>query len=261
MRSLRIFFHGGLVAYRGLFNWAHPSIYIPTMLGAPLFQILFFAYLGRYSGLADDDFFVAGNAIVVSAMAGVYGMVMMIANERQLGTLSSVLATPANRLALFCGRMLPVIANGLFVSAFGFGVGFVLLGFRVPAGGLPALAVTVAVAAASGTAFGLVLGAVAMRANDLWISSNLAYYLLLLLCGANVPLSVLPDWLAAVGRALPFTHGIEAVRRLEAGAPISDVAGLIGREALTGAAYAGLGYALLWLFEAEGRRRASLAAA
>jgi ABC-2 type transport system permease protein len=90
-----------------------------------------------------------------------------------------------------------------------------------------------------------------------WVGSNLAYYLLLL-CGVNVPLERLPDWLAAVGRALPLTHGIQAARRLAAGAQLSDVAGLLGREALVGATYAALGYLLLRLFEAESRRRASL---
>ena len=52
-------------------------------------------------------------------------MTLMIANERNYGTLSPILATPANRIALFLGRALPVIANGLFVSIFGFAVGLV----------------------------------------------------------------------------------------------------------------------------------------
>ena len=69
MRSfVRVFFIGGVIAYRGLFNWIRPAMYIPTMLIGPLFQILFFAYLGRYSGLKDDAFFVVGNAIQASAM-------------------------------------------------------------------------------------------------------------------------------------------------------------------------------------------------
>ena len=54
----RIFFIGGVIAYRGLFNWIAPAYYIPTMLLGPIFQILFFSYLGRYSRLGDDTFFV-----------------------------------------------------------------------------------------------------------------------------------------------------------------------------------------------------------
>jgi ABC-2 type transport system permease protein len=258
MTFLRVLLVGGGIAYRALFNWLHPTIYIPTMLGMPLFQMLFFAHLGRYSGLADDTFFVVGNAVQASAMAGVYGMVMTIANERQLGTLSAVLATPANRLALFCGRALPLVANGLLVSAFGFAAGLLLLDFHLPAGAVPALAAALTSTPASCAGCGLALGAVGLRARDVWVGSNLAYYLMLLLCGVNVPLERLPDWLAAVGGALPLTHGIQAARQLAAGAHLSDVAGLLGREALVGAAWAALGYGLLRLFEAESRRRASL---
>ena len=139
MTNVRIFFLGGLFSYRALFNWISPLLYVTTMLGSPLFQILFFAYLGRYAGLQDDTFFVVGNAIQVSAMAGIYGMTMTIANERQFGTLQPLLATPANRIALFLGRALPVIFNGLIVSAFGFGVGLLLLDFSLAWSAIPPL--------------------------------------------------------------------------------------------------------------------------
>src|ERR671911_512317 len=108
-RAARVFFVGGRISYRALFNWISPGMYVTTMLGSPLFQILFFVYLGRYAGSQDDDFFVVGNAIQIAAMSGIYGMTMGIANERQFGTLQPLLATPANRLAIFAGRALPFI--------------------------------------------------------------------------------------------------------------------------------------------------------
>ena len=127
---LRIFFIGGLIAYRGLFNWIRPSMYIPTMLIGPIFQILFFAYLGRYSRLKNDAFFVVGNAMQASAMSAVFAGTMTIANERSYQTLSPLLASPANRFAVFMGRSLPVLASGLVVSAWGFLMGRLLL--RLP---------------------------------------------------------------------------------------------------------------------------------
>ena len=48
---VRTFFIGGGIAYKGLFNWIRPSMYIPTMLIGPIFQILFFAKLGQYAGV------------------------------------------------------------------------------------------------------------------------------------------------------------------------------------------------------------------
>ena len=49
--GLRVFFVGGLMSYRALFNWLSPWILVPSFLVAPLFQILLFTYVGRAAGL------------------------------------------------------------------------------------------------------------------------------------------------------------------------------------------------------------------
>ena len=92
----------------------------------------------------------------------------------------------------------------------------------------------------------------------MFLVANPAYFLMLLLCGVNVPLGALPGWLEAVGRALPLTHAIEAAREVAAGATLGDVGGLIAREAAIGAGYAAAAYVLLRFFEEESRRRATL---
>ena len=88
---------GGLIAYRGLFNWIRPAMYIPTMLGSPLFQLIFFTKLGEYAHAQSADFYIVGNSVQVCAMSAVYGMTMAVANERWFGTLGPLLASPANR--------------------------------------------------------------------------------------------------------------------------------------------------------------------
>jgi ABC-2 type transport system permease protein len=258
VNNLRVFFIGGYIAYRALFNWIHWSIYVPTMLGSPIFQILFFAYVGRYAGLQDDAFFVVGNAVQVAAMAGIYGMALTIGGERWTQTLSPLLASPANRFALFIGRMLPNYVNGLVVSAFGFVVGWALLDFDPPLSSLPTLALCVLVSTAACTALGLLVGSIGLRARDVMFLANLVYFLLLLFCGVNVPLDELPGWMEAVGRSLPLTHGIEAAREAAAGAPLSEVDHLLATEAAIGAVYAFVAYGLFRYFEADGRRRATL---
>jgi ABC-2 type transport system permease protein len=258
VRFLRVFFIGGLIAYKALFNWLKPSIYIPTMLGSPLFQILFFAYLGRFSGVGNDAFFVVGNAVQACAMSSIYGMTMTIANERFFGTLAPLLASPANRLALFLGRAVPVVVNGLVVSIFGFCVGLVFLRFDLSAGQVPALGVVLLVTVTSCTCFGMLLGSIGLRARDVFFISNAVYWLMLLLCGVNVPLSALPGWLQAIGRAVPLTHGIAAARLVAAGGSLSDVGGLVGAELGIGAVYGLVAYGLFRFFEFEARRSASL---
>ena len=256
--NLRVFFVGGYISYRALFNWMHWSHYIPTMLGAPLFQVLFFAYVGRFAELQNDEFFVTGNAVQLSAMAGVYGMAMTIGGERWTQTLSPLLATPANRLPLFLGRALPLIANGIITSAFAFTVGALLLDFDLPARQIPALAVVVVASAFACTSLGLVVGALGLRGRDVFFLANLVVYLLVLFSGANIPIDSLPEWMQQVSRVIPLTHGIEAAREIADGATLADVSDLVWTELGIGAAYAALGYALFKLFESEGRRRASL---
>jgi ABC-2 type transport system permease protein len=255
---LRLFFLGGLFSYRALFNWITPLMYVTTMLGGPFFQILFFAYLGRYAGVQDDTYFVVGNAVQVSAMAGIYGMTMTIANERQFGTLQPLLATPASRIALFLGRSLPLIANGLVVSAFGFVVGLALLDFSLGWSAVAPLAVVVCVTVASCTALGMLLGSIGLRARDVFFASNLVYFVTLLVSGVNIPVEVLPGWLEAIGRMVPLTHGIEAAREIAGGATLGEVSGLVWTELGIGIAYAATAFLLFRLFEVEGRRRASL---
>ncbi|MFN2388564.1 MAG: ABC transporter permease [Actinomycetota bacterium] len=258
MRTARVFFIGGLISYRALFNWIRPAVYVPTMLGSPIFQILFFAHLGRYSGLRNDAFFVVGNAVQVCAMSSIYGSTMAIGNERWMGTLPSLLASPANRMALFLGRALPYILNGIVISVFGFGVGLTLLDFDLGAHQVPALLAVVTVTVISTTFFGLLMGSIGLRARDVFFVANLIYYLMLLFCGVNVPLATLPGWMSSIGRALPLTHGIEAARAVAAGAGLPAVGHLVRTEIVIGLFYGAAAYLLFRYFEDEARRRATL---
>jgi ABC-2 type transport system permease protein len=257
-RWLSTFFIGGLIAYRGLFNWIRPAMYIPTMLGSPLFQLIFFTKLGQFAHAESRDFYIVGNSVQVCAMSSVYGMTMAVANERWFGTLGPLLASPANRAAVFLGRGVPVLANGLLVSAFTFGAGVLLLGFRPGAGSIPALAVIVLVTVTSCTCFGMLLGSIGLRAKDFFFAANLAYFLMLLFCGVNVPLASLPGWMSAVGRCLPLTHGIAAAREVAAGRSLGSVAGLVWTELGVAVAYAVAAYLLFRVLERESRRTAVL---
>jgi len=255
---LSIFFVGGMIAYRGLFNWIRPALFIPTMLGSPLFQLIFFTKLGEFAHAESRDFYIVGNATQVCAMSAVYGMTMAVANERSFGTLGPLLATPANRAAVFLGRGLPVFANGLLVSAFTFLAGAVFLGFRPGLDTVPALTVVVIVTAASCTAFGMLLGSIGLRAKDYMFAANLAYFLMLLFCGVNIPLDQLPTWMSDIGRCLPLTHGIAAAREVAGGASLGSVSDLVLTEAAVGISYAIAAYFLFRFLERESRRSAVL---
>jgi len=145
MTSLRILFIGGAIAYRALFNWLSPWIFVPTFLIAPIFQILLFVYIGRSANVRSDEFYVIGNALQYAAIPCIFDMSSTITDERYQQTLGFILVSPARRLPLFLGRSLPVIVNGIFVSAFAFVVGGLIVGIHVPASAVAPLALVIAV--------------------------------------------------------------------------------------------------------------------
>jgi ABC-2 type transport system permease protein len=258
MKTLRLITVGGTIAYRALFNWTSPGMFIGTLLIGPLFQLLFFAYLGRQLQVADDRFYIVGNAVLTASLACVFGGTMAVANERRYGTLGHVLLSPRSRTVIFWGRVLPYAGNGLLIAVFTLGAGALLLGLRIPLGALPGLFLAMAAGSLACGFFGLTLGALGLRFRDVWVISNVAVALLVLVTGVNVPRAGLPHWMVVVGQGLPITHAAEAARQLAAGNGLAAAAPALGRELLVGAGYAVLAAALLKFFEAESRRRASL---
>jgi ABC-2 type transport system permease protein len=254
----RVFWYGGRMSYGMLFNWARPSIYIPTLIGGPTFQLLFFAALGSYATNRSPAYFAIGNAVQVSALAGVFGMTMAIANERWFGTLPAILATPANRVALFAGRFMPFVLNGLLVSLYAFALGVIFLGVRLAPGSLAVASLALLVTVFSCTAIGALQGAVSLRLRDGLFGANLVTMAILLFCGVNIPLHELPGWMQVVGNLLPFTHGLEAVRQAADGAGFAQVGGLIGIEALVGVTYAVAAFVLFTYLERSARANATL---
>jgi len=258
MSAARVALIGGLISFRGLFGWLHPAIFVPTLIVPPVFQVLFFAYLGRAAELESDTFYVVGNSIQLAALPGLFAISHAINGERKSQTLASLLASPASRVALFLGRGLPVMAIGVTVSLFSFAVGALLLDVDVAARALPSLAFAMVAAAFSCTALGVAHAAVGLRVREMAVFSNLVFAILLVFCGVNVPLDDLPGWMSAAAQGLPVTHAVEAGREIVAGGSLDSVAGLLVTELAIGVAYLVVGLALLRHFEYVARHRATI---
>ena len=255
---LRIFFVGGITAYRGLINWLSPWIFVPTLIVAPIFQILLFVYIGRSAGVQSDEFFVIGNAVQYASIPCLFSMTHAIAGERYQQTLAYILVSPAGRLPLFLGRALPVICNAMLVAAFSLVVSGLLLGIDVPASAWAPIALVIVVSSFACTGLGLICAALGLRIRETAVLNNVIFGLLLIFTGANVPIDELPGWMQAISNRIPLTHGIEAARELADGSSIGDVDGLIATEFAIGVVYTLVGYAALRVMEHESRKRASI---
>jgi ABC-2 type transport system permease protein len=182
----RIFFVGGLISYRALFGFLNPWIFVPSLLVAPIFQILLFVYIGRSAGLESDEFYVIGNAVQYTAIPCLFAMTQTISGERYQQTLGYILVTPAARLPLFLGRAIPVIVNSFFVGVFALFVGGAIVGIDLPASSYAPLALVMAIAAYSCTGLGLLAAALGLIIRETSVLSNILFGLLLIFTGANV---------------------------------------------------------------------------
>ncbi|WP_328873964.1 ABC transporter permease [Streptomyces sp. NBC_00287] len=258
MAPLRLLVIGGYLSYRALFEWLRPSLFFSVMLVTPVLQMLFFAQLGRYAQVADPSYFVIGNAVVGCTVACVYGPILAMAEERATGTLPALLASPANRIIVFVGRLIPFALNGLLVSAYTLLVGALVLDADIAAGEVAPLALTLMVAAAACSGLGLCLGAVGLLVRDVPFLANLVALLMLLVSGANVALDELPTGLRILGEALPLSRGIEAARRIADGETLSAVSGLLLGEIVVGLVYFVASVGVFAWAETTARTRATL---
>ena len=244
-----VFSRSVYLQYIALFQWATLRGYIAYKVLLPVTQILFFVELGVYgTGRQNALYFALGNALQVTAQAGLYGTIATVANERQFGTLPMLLASPANRLVTFLSRAIVNVLDGIVTVLFGLGITVVVFGLDLRHANLWLLGLCVLLISLTTAGLGLLFGSLGLIMRDAIAISNVVYYLLLVLCGINFPISRLPGLVQVVSYGLPLTRGVQAARQAAAGASITQVGGLLVGELLVGVLYALCGYVLFrWL--------------
>lgn len=250
-----IFARSTYFQYVALFQWATVRGYVAYKIVLPAAQMLFFVELGVYAtGPANAAYFALGNALQITANAGIFGVIATVANERHFGTLPILLGSPANRLVTFMSRAVVNVLDGIGTVIIGFAIAIALFGLDLQHANLLLLAVCIVVVSTSTAGLGLMFGSIGLVTRDAIIVANVVYYLLLVLCGVNFPVSRLPGAIQLISYSLPLTRGVEAAREAVAGASFAQVAGLLGGEVLVGLVWALGGYLLFAALEGWARR-------
>ncbi len=260
LATLRVLLSGPWLAYLALFEWVSPSGLVVSKILGPFTYLLFFVLLGiSATGHDTAQFYIVGNAMVMASVSGLVAVSMAIVNERYYGTLIYLVASPANRLAIFFGRAVIQILDGWTTVVICFGwslvLGLDLTGANLPGLGLAILAVTF-----STTGLGLLVGSVSFVTVNVLFIVNTVFFLLLVFSGANVPLEKLPEWMQAVSAFIPLTRAIQAARLFVAGTPLAEAWPLLAGEVAVGMICGLAGFAVFTWFEAQARRRGTLEA-
>jgi ABC-2 type transport system permease protein len=258
--NTRLFLEGALLSYIALFRWLRPMTYLASKVFMPLWQMLFFSFLGMFATGQEPTYYVIGNAMQITAVSGIFGVTMSIGGDRWEGTLPYLFGTPANRMAMVLGRAFFHILDGMIGVVLAFAWGVLLLGLDLSQTNPGALAVVVLASTISTAGLGLLLGCLSLITLNVMFVNNSVYFLLLIFSGANIPVSSLPAWMQAISFCLPLTRGIAAARLVIEGASLRSVAPLVTGELVIGAVYALLGYFLFRSFEQQAKKRGTLEA-
>jgi ABC-2 type transport system permease protein len=251
----QIFLRSTWLQYVALFQWATLRGYVGYKLILPITQILFFVELGVYAtGGQNALYFAIGNAMQITANAGIFGVIATVANERQYGTLPMLLASPANRLVTFLSRAVVNTIDGISSVVVAIALVVVIFGLNLSHANLPLLGLCVLIVSVTTAGLGLLFGSIGLVMRDAIVIANVVYYLLLVFCGINFPVDRLPVAMQVIAYSLPLTRGVQAARLAAAGASFSDVVGLLAGELAIGLVYAALGYGLFRWLESRARQ-------
>jgi ABC-2 type transport system permease protein len=258
-RNLQLFFQGAYLSYVALFHWLRPAQYLATKVVNPLWQIMFFTLMGIYgSGGESASFYIIGNALVQTALNGIFGVTFSITGERWTGTLPYLFGTPANRLTLFLGRSLIHILDGMLGVLIGLLWGVLLLNLDLSQADPLGLLTVILITSISTAGLGLALGSLSLVTRNVMFVNNTAFFGLLILSGANIAIEKLPVAIQFISYGLPLTRGIQAARAIVGGTSFSEVMPLMRMEMLIGFIYAFIGYLLFKTFEYQAKKRGTL---
>ena len=172
-------------------------------LGIPLGVLVFFSEIDVLP-TGDGprvDFLVPGVLAISVTATGLVAVAIQTAFERKYGVLKRLGGTPLSRPAFLTAKGLAVAAILAVQTGLVLAVAAGLLDWT-PSGSVLGGLGGVALGAVTFTALGLLMAG-ALRAEATLALSNAAFLVLLVISGITFDASVLPDALAAVGRALP----------------------------------------------------------
>ena len=249
VRLVRLYFAQAWLSYHGRFAITNPFGYITSKIGFPFFLMIFFIFMGKFVGFNDPLYIVIGNILLIPANNGMAGITLAIGDERQWGTLSYVLGSPAPRGTLFVGRAWFYILDGFVTALVGFVIVAGIFHMDLSQVNLILLMLVALLIAITSSGIGFLFGSIALLSRDGWTILSTFISALYIMVGVNFPIEALPGVLSKISYGLPLTRGVMAARLLLNGAAWSDISSLVAGEALVGGIYILIGYIIFLIIE------------
>lgn len=215
MRATRCFLTNCWLAYKAMLptNGRIHAILLER-LGYPVMDLTLMMFVAYFMvGPERIKHVLIGNIVYLSAWGGIFSLAVMMARKKASGTLKLVLAAPINLSLSIAQKLVLPTLDVLATITLGLGLFFVFAPGDYARANLLTVALGVLGTAVTMTALGLAVGSLGYWLRDLNLVVNSLVTGMLLVCGVNFPLNLLPRWLQWVGNSLPLTHGVAVVRQ------------------------------------------------
>ena len=239
--------------------WWNWKLWLTTWLLRIVTSAATWILLGRLIGSEDRVFYLLiGNAVVVGPQAA--GWVVASSTwDRFEGTYPMLVVSPSSLAYAMMGRTSIWLINGILTSLTTFIILIALFRLPLPIPNALFAPLIVAIVCASAYGFSLFIGSIVIRIPQTRnIAHNLATILMMAFCGVSVPVSFWPTWIQRIVSVMPVTHGLQAMRLLFNGGPLTSIVQGVAAELALGLAWLVLGVMSMDYMANRGRRDGSI---
>ncbi len=184
------------------FNYAFPLIF-------------FFVFAGLYKAERGGAIVQVLTMVMTIGILGTgfFGAGIRAVQDRELGILRRFKVAPIDAGPILISSMVTGLVNYLPVALVMILLSHYLYGMPFPQRWL-SLLVFISLGVVAFRAIGLIIASVVNSAQESQILIQLLYFPMLMLSGATIPISFLPDWLQIVSQFLPSTHLITSMQAI-----------------------------------------------
>ncbi len=207
------------VRYENRAFWRNPAAAFFTFVFPLLFMVIFNLLFG--GGPEGGRFFTPAIIVFAVVTATFTNLAMMVTAAREQGVLKRIHGTPLPGWAFLVGRMLHSSLVALLLVVIVAGFGAVFYGVPVPWGELPALLVTLVLAAATFSALGLALTGFIPNDDAAPAIVNGVIFPVLFISNVFIQMDNAPAWLDALSKLFPVRHFADAMLGIYARNPSS----------------------------------------
>lgn len=207
-------------------NWTEPWLFIvysvvKPVAGAFILVLMYvvFVAIGQLQGDPEAfSYMYVGNSFFIFVAFVLFGTFQVIQSDREwYQTIRYIYISPISYYVYILGRAASKIAVAAFAVAITlvFGVLFLPVRLHLAVEAIPLFLASTILGLAVLLAIGICLGGISfLTAKHTHGLAEGIPGLFYVFCGVLFPLSVLPDWGQAIGRAIPLTYWFDITRRL-----------------------------------------------